>query len=291
MKTGFWQTPDIDEALENAHLSTGDESSIFLHGLCGIFALALHEEFGYDIEYIVDECADFCITELIHVYCFEEDQYIDVRGQTDDEDAFMAEFEDFFVRYAVLSVDAETLSNTLASWMDSESLTRYKKAALDFIQTHREFYERRKTMSDVNFVLVYHENSDAACEATTRFFRLKENAQKAMLDDFCAKEGVADCPAAYYKDDDNFLDVGENSIVKQDGIDNYSWTILDACPEDPADAPEDPDSTGKRIFNLVIIDSGMDRMPGEDVWVLSFLTDIQDKTQARTLHTLQSWIS
>lgn len=136
-------------------------------------------------------------------------------------------------------------------------------------------------MSDVNFVLVYHENSDAACEATTRFFRLKENAQKAMLDDFCAKEGVADCPAAYYKDDDNFLDVGENSIIKQDGIDNYSWTIFDACPEDPADAPEDPDSTGKRIFNLVIMDSGMDRMSGEDVWVLSFLTDIQDKTQAK----------
>ena len=136
-------------------------------------------------------------------------------------------------------------------------------------------------MSEVNFVLVYHENSDAACEATTRFFRLKENAQKAMLDDFCAKEGVTDCPAAYYKDEENFLDVGENSIVKQDAIDSYTWSILDAFPEDPSVDPEDSTPTEKRLFNLVIMDSGMDRMPGEDVWVLSFLTDIQDKAQAK----------
>lgn len=134
-------------------------------------------------------------------------------------------------------------------------------------------------MSEVNFVLVYHENSDAACEATTRFFRLKENAQKAMLDDFCAKEGVTDCPAAYYKDEDNFLDVGENSIVKQDGIDSYTWNIHVAFPEDPVDVPEDPSPTEKRLFTLVITDS--DQVPSDNVTLYPFLTDIPDEQSAK----------
>lgn len=143
MKTGFWLTPAIDEALENAHLSTGDESSIFLHGLCGIFALALHEKFGYELEYIVDKNEPPSLAYLIHVYCHEEDQFIDIRGQTDDKDTFMAEFEDFFERYVTIPVDVETLAKALTDWTDSETLTRYTDAARAFIQAHKDYYERR----------------------------------------------------------------------------------------------------------------------------------------------------
>ena len=66
----------------------------FLHGYCHIFALALHKKFDYPIYIIKDEN-----NETIHYYCKNiiknEPVYIDVRGITNDLDAFASEFEDW----------------------------------------------------------------------------------------------------------------------------------------------------------------------------------------------------
>lgn len=50
METLFWTHEDEPfEALEKVDLGNRLDASIFLHGECGIFALALHETFGYEI--------------------------------------------------------------------------------------------------------------------------------------------------------------------------------------------------------------------------------------------------
>lgn len=50
-ETLFWTCEGEEpcEALEKIDLGDGMDASIFLHGVCGIFALALHETFGYGL--------------------------------------------------------------------------------------------------------------------------------------------------------------------------------------------------------------------------------------------------
>lgn len=47
VETLFWTREDEEpcEALEKVDLGDGLDASIFLHGVCGIFALVLHETF------------------------------------------------------------------------------------------------------------------------------------------------------------------------------------------------------------------------------------------------------
>ena len=67
------------------------DAGVFLHGNCGIFAMALHERFGYSIEHVVapadddddDEEDSVPGTQLVHIYCLDGDTLYDVRGGTD----------------------------------------------------------------------------------------------------------------------------------------------------------------------------------------------------------------
>lgn len=85
--------------------------SIFLHGSCTVFALALHEWYGYKVYRLynaddVKDCGNPCIDDIdfpiVHDLCIKGSKnlvYIDVRGITTDFDAVKYPFEDFIGTY------------------------------------------------------------------------------------------------------------------------------------------------------------------------------------------------
>ena len=89
------------EELENIRFCVDNseevDAGIFLHGICGVFALALHDRFGYPIEHVVvleepdDEDAE-PYNDLIHIYCVSDNKFYDVRGCADNEDLFLMNF-------------------------------------------------------------------------------------------------------------------------------------------------------------------------------------------------------
>ena len=88
----------------------------FLHGYCLIFALALHKKFQYSIYVIKNEN-----NAIVHYYCKptykDKPLYIDVRGITNDFDAFADEFEDFIEKNEIFShntpVNIEKIENMI----------------------------------------------------------------------------------------------------------------------------------------------------------------------------------
>jgi len=111
METGFFclrYEEKIDDALEATILPYGRSAEIFLHGYCDIFALALHQAFGYKMEQMADSAEP---DTLVHAYCVSHNAagnkvFIDVRGVTGSEGALFGPFEDFFtepVRKTILS--------------------------------------------------------------------------------------------------------------------------------------------------------------------------------------------
>lgn|SRR5574344_1001512 len=67
------------------------DETIFLHGVCGIFAIALHDIKGFDIVELYDEDK-----EVIHYFCQNNNKYYDIRGEMSDLKMFLNEFADFF---------------------------------------------------------------------------------------------------------------------------------------------------------------------------------------------------
>ena len=64
----------------------------FIHGWCDAFAFYLHDEFGWDVEEIVDDSG-----LLVHAYCVRYDDddvpvFIDARGETTNFYDFVYEF-------------------------------------------------------------------------------------------------------------------------------------------------------------------------------------------------------
>jgi len=85
----------IDEALEATILSDGRSAEIFLHGYCDVFALALHQAFGYEMEQMADSAEP---DTLVHAYCISHNAagnkvFIDVRGITSSEGVSAADIK------------------------------------------------------------------------------------------------------------------------------------------------------------------------------------------------------
>ena len=93
---GFYLNDDVKNSLntvKNKHYSEihcvdefamdylYTDAGVFLHGSCQLFALALYEEFGYEI-YEIRNIDDI----MVHVFCKStyrgQDVYIDIRGVT-----------------------------------------------------------------------------------------------------------------------------------------------------------------------------------------------------------------
>ena len=96
--TGFYLQPNYEEALGNFVNPKYDEicekiddfnisdASIFLMGICHVFAYFLNSEFKYDMYELYDG------KKIVHWFCMSKcddtDLYIDVRGITSDEKVF-----------------------------------------------------------------------------------------------------------------------------------------------------------------------------------------------------------
>lgn len=152
---GFWDRKDPYKALCKVALPPDGggsrmDAGIFLHGVCGIFALTLAEEYGYPIyvtyaqpesEFSDDEDEpdlDWCVSNAIHFYCVEpvgdDTWYIDVRGRTKDWDQFMGVEFDGLPVGGWFEYPATDCRDFLSSLMTGEELSYFENAAKEFLR-------------------------------------------------------------------------------------------------------------------------------------------------------------
>lgn len=141
----FWRYPDPCAELDKIDIGyMGYNASIFLHGVCGFFALALNEAFGYDIVVTAEENIDGTPWDerVIHIYCCEGGAFIDIRGITEDEDSFLDEFSDFMSRHdEFFEVSPETLQDVLCNAMRKEEYDAFYQAAKKLVEQYRDEYQ------------------------------------------------------------------------------------------------------------------------------------------------------
>lgn len=147
--TLFWtcENEEPGESLEKVDLGNGMDASIFLHGVCGIFALALHEIFGYELFVVAEEPEDWedanssWMDRLVHIYCQKGEKYIDVRGVTDDKEAFFGEFSDFlYGDDEFIKLTAHSLRDFIIKAMSLEEFEDFYSDARSMIQQNFSGY-------------------------------------------------------------------------------------------------------------------------------------------------------
>lgn len=76
-------------ALQKIHWKdycSSDAANKFLYGECGVFAMALHQKFGYEIQAIAERETEETIgipakDRVIHIYCRDtNNRFVDIRG-------------------------------------------------------------------------------------------------------------------------------------------------------------------------------------------------------------------
>ena len=159
LESGFWTRwinragTDIQSLMKRS-LAYVDEDIItvdageFLHGVCGIFALALNEMFGYPIEalqWICDEPAESIWDGLEHIYCpvtvLGQKGWADVRGITTDWDGFCKEFGDPNQLCVYSDVAPDQLRADLQRDIDHESFVLLYEEAMGLIKAWKNAYD------------------------------------------------------------------------------------------------------------------------------------------------------
>ena len=156
MKTGLWaecaDPEDICSVLEKISVVAGGinfDAAVFLHGVCGIFALALHDRFGYKLDWVLDDEYEGGNpwAHLVHVFCSITDSEdilatVDVRGISDDFELLFDEFADF-VDYPGVWVSPpsrEELEREMIREVGAETYKEYYQAAMTIIEEHPDWY-------------------------------------------------------------------------------------------------------------------------------------------------------
>ena len=160
--TGFWKYADPKEALASYRfkLKPGKDApeyemdaGVFLHGVCGIFALALSDVFRYDIELAYEqpdpdeektEDPLSCFNRLVHIYCTKQVEgktyYIDVRGVTESWETFYGTaFSDWDLGGRIKFSNADC-SDFIAGTMSMKEFDAYYHAAIGIILRSRAAY-------------------------------------------------------------------------------------------------------------------------------------------------------
>ena len=158
MKRGLFAQDayDFSEVLGIIHCGVIDgfkvDADWFLHGECGIFALALHDALGYDLERMMEpDSSEEGMPQLVHIYCRGNDgAYIDVRGTCPESDKdlfFESEFGDWYTNVADYSaVDGEDLKQSILQFeMSQSTFAQFYNLAIRFIEQHREWYKAEQT--------------------------------------------------------------------------------------------------------------------------------------------------
>lgn len=116
----------------------------FLHGVCGVFALALNGRLGYPIAALhwEDEAPDDLWTGLEHFFCIVPGgMYVDVRGTTDDFQAFCMEFSSPKYFRVLEDLDATKLKSDLMQEMGESNLSMLYGEAVAEIESNLEYYK------------------------------------------------------------------------------------------------------------------------------------------------------
>ena len=151
IRTGFWKSAAPEYLLANEHIGKGENALCFLHGVCGVFALALHNTFGYQIEVAADTDVDGTPWEerIIHIYCRDgQENFVDVRGITNDEDSFIVAFEDFFIpKYGeYINIQEDNLRKFLSKCIDEDALSWLYNEAILLIHRYAGEYKIKNGM-------------------------------------------------------------------------------------------------------------------------------------------------
>lgn len=167
IRTGYWANvdltnPDFDQ-LCNVVLfpdSSGQNEIVlydYLHGVCSVAALALHDIFGYQILslYDVNEAKEYGIKSkyapgfpIIHDFCYDQkhDVFIDVRGVISQFDVFVSEFDDFIedsenVRDWITKIGFPSrYFISCRECMGEDALMYYYTTIVSWIKAHKEMY-------------------------------------------------------------------------------------------------------------------------------------------------------
>lgn len=159
LESGFWtrwinrEKTDIQDLMKHSlSYIDGDiihvDAGLFLHGVCGIFALALNDTFGYPIEvlqWVDDEPSESIWDGLEHIYCpvtvLGQKGWADVRGITTDWNAFCKEFGDPNQLCVYSDVDPDHLRADLCRDIDHESFVALYKEAKGLIEAWKPAYD------------------------------------------------------------------------------------------------------------------------------------------------------
>lgn len=146
-KTLFWHEEDPYDTLANTFLDSIN-LAIYLHGICGVFALALCHRLHYDIYVVAEENIEGTSWEsrLIHIYCKDPNgNFVDVRGLiggTLADEKFFEEFEDFFVGEPdIFQLRPCDLYAFLENNMGHEELDKYLSVANKIVSIGLDAYK------------------------------------------------------------------------------------------------------------------------------------------------------
>lgn len=141
--TGFYKkfktTDGIEAALENELVDVDgrrEPVQVYLHGLCGVFAVALNRKFGYGMLELADKEDGGCV----HVCCADGNGFVDVRGRTESEEALLEPFEDFFTAPVYTPADPERYERYCRDMMGDAAFDAFLDAAGTFIDRHPNYY-------------------------------------------------------------------------------------------------------------------------------------------------------
>ena len=162
-ESGFWcrwknrERGDMQHLLRSVPAVIGRKTVMvyandFLHGVCGIFALALHDQFGYPINALQwiydgddDTPSDSVWDGLVHIFCpvsvFDQDGWVDVRGITTNWDEFCKEFDDPSAMRVYTDVDPAVLRADLLRDIDIQSFEAFYAKAIGLIKAWYQAYD------------------------------------------------------------------------------------------------------------------------------------------------------
>ena len=145
LRSGFWlYRPDTMEAQMKHFMvrtSRGFETmdaTIYLHGVCGVFALALHDRIGHPVEALLDDNNLPMWSRIVHLYCpvkvLGQQGYADVRGITTSLDEFLEEYAELSNTWERRPVDPGELRKQLLMEMDKDTLEQFYRDAVRLIR-------------------------------------------------------------------------------------------------------------------------------------------------------------
>lgn len=145
LRSGFWlYRPDAMEAQMKHFMVRGAGgfetmgATIYLHGVCGVFALALHDRLGHPIEALLDDSDLPMWGRLVHLYCpvkvLGQQGYADVRGITTSWDEFLEEYAELSDTWERRPVDQGELREQLFMEMDKDTLEQFYRDAVRLIR-------------------------------------------------------------------------------------------------------------------------------------------------------------